>query len=137
MEQLALEQLALMIAKYEKPPADPYLLLAREYYIRCFPYMSERAMKEAVHRCFPSLKKIQPDDYDQRDWSTSMEQLALMIAKYEKPPVDPVILRARELYAEKFSFFSTRKAILDGNYDENIAMRALIRALKEGMGNGK
>lgn len=73
----------------------------------------------------------------------ALAELARTIAKYEQPPVDPLLQRAREIWASEYesyragndTYFSSR--IRNGDEDSAFAMTMLLRALREGIELGE
>ncbi len=65
------------------------------------------------------------------------------ILKHEEPPVDPLLLRAREIWASEYERHRTNgdtylsSQIRDGKEDSAFAMKMLLRALREGIELGK
>lgn len=66
---------------------------------------------------------------------TYRKALAATLAKYETEPVDPVLLKARELLAELhlksngFERVAVANSYTEGDYDESIETQAVIAAL--------
>lgn len=69
-------------------------------------------------------------------YTRELVAFARYIASHEQPPVDPILLRAREIvaniYAERGSPYYP-KEVVAGNFDDDPSVEVVIRALKEGM----
>lgn len=63
--------------------------------------------------------------HSQRRPSASFHALANYIAEHEQPPVDPKLLRARELLAKHYN----NPDYLNGEHDDTGAIRAIMEAL--------
>lgn len=62
---------------------------------------------------------------------------ASLIEKYEPETlVDPVILKAREIYAEMYEKDESKKLALKGRYDNFKTMEKLIKAIEAGIEMG-
>lgn len=64
--------------------------------------------------------------------------MANSVARYvmqnEQPPVDPLLVRARQILADEFSSANSRNCASDalaGKFDNNPSIKAIIRALKD------
>jgi hypothetical protein len=69
--------------------------------------------------------------------NASIAAHARTLAKYEKPPVDPDLERARELLAIEFERLGNQNAAdwtRKGEYDTDAETLAVMAALKEGRG---
>lgn len=56
---------------------------------------------------------------------------AAYIAENEEPPVDPDLIRARDICAELAQYQNTKIGYRNGTYDSGVAMRATLKVLKE------
>jgi hypothetical protein len=60
----------------------------------------------------------------------SIEAHAATLAKYETEPVDPVLVKAREMYAQKYELGAAKDNILNGGLDTNPVIECLMEALR-------
>lgn len=73
----------------------------------------------------------------------ALVELARTIAKHETPPVDPLLLRAREIWASEYESHFRRPdspfsaGIRIGEEDTAFAMTLILRALREGIELGE
>ena len=93
---------------------------------------SEAAIREACRRAGCSEDYTSRAVSSQDGYNTAM-LAASLIEKYEPDTlIDPVTKRAREIFKQENPFLSPDN-ISKGMYDNGGAIRAIIRALKEGM----
>lgn len=60
-----------------------------------------------------------------------------MIAKHEEPPVDPLLLEAREIAAEEGWTPAYRENILSGYLDDSPCVKFTLKGLRRGIELGK
>lgn len=75
-----------------------------------------------------------PISYGKDPTTEAMMHHARCLAKYEEPPVDPDVLRAREILAQAYEDDDSSMSALaakQGKYDNYPIMNAVITALRE------
>lgn len=95
------------------------------------------AIEEALKR---SDFDARPDDvaYIRRAshrWCNAIRELARMIAKHEQPPVDPDLVKAREIVADNFlrrGFADSSQEILLGEHDDWEEVKCTLAGIKWG-----
>lgn len=72
---------------------------------------------------------------DLSTWTAAINAFAAYIAAHEEPPVDPLLIEARKLVADRFSPHANgcRSAILAGDEDSGQAVQNALTALKRGI----
>lgn len=92
------------------------------------PAVAEWAYKEAWKRAGIEHDFSQPTTVEPQLLNAILA-LGVMIEQHEKPPVDPIVLRARELLVKHNSPQPYGVKYADGTLDESASMRAVIEAL--------
>jgi hypothetical protein len=74
------------------------------------------------------------------DWAVYVDELrmlaASLIAKHEQPPVDPLLVEAREItakYYDDHNIPNTARAIQAGHWDKGERVQTVLTALRRGV----
>lgn len=75
-----------------------------------------------------------PTSFGMECMTTSIgEAFARYIATKEEPPVDPLLIEARKIAAERTKFPAYADTYLNGENDEHFYLQGLLAALRRGM----
>lgn len=99
----------------------------------------DRALERFPRPTFYDGSSWKPAVLEGRDahFANAVRFLAEQIARYEEPPVDPLLLEAREIVkatlTDSHQFCDCRAKIDAGEWDTGQKVRAALAALKRGM----
>lgn len=102
----------------------------------CKKNIPEWAKEEAVRRCEKRLGRRL--GYGAGDIGNicypAITELAATIAKHEQPPVNPLLIEAREFVARAFDqrggYSCTAQAYRNGEYDSDMTVKSVLLALE-------
>lgn len=93
---------------------------------------SDWALKRAIEELDYDLTLYKAKKYP--DTWRAVHVLARIIEKYEEPPIDPVLKRAREILDKQYSKVgkaSSAALYAKGSFDEHPSVLSVVQALKE------
>jgi len=99
----------------------------------------EWALDEALRRCGVAPDQKPLSDWRDATYATAVRLFALHIAAHEEPPVDPLLVEAREIVADwnRPSAPGFADETLAGEHDKAGTVVCALAALKRGIELGK